>query len=94
MRVVWLEIANNERFAQLRYIVRDNPAAAARVAAEIRTQIRQLGEHPMMGRAGREPGTRERVISRTPFIAVYHIRLDRGEILRILHTSQHWPPHT
>ncbi|HEY0182741.1 MAG TPA: type II toxin-antitoxin system RelE/ParE family toxin [Rhodopila sp.] len=43
------------------------------------------------GRSGREPGTRERVIGRTPFIAVYRVTRSRIEILRILHGAPQWP---
>jgi toxin ParE1/3/4 len=44
-----------------------------------------------MGRIGRVKGTRELVISRTPFIAVYRIAGQRIEILRFLHGAQKWP---
>jgi toxin ParE1/3/4 len=46
-----------------------------------------------MGRPGRTKGTRELVISRTPFIAVYRLKgARRIEIIRLLHASQQWPP--
>ena len=52
-----------------------------------------LLQHPKMGRAGRVKGTRELVISRTPFIAVYRLKgTKRIEIIRLLHGSQQWPP--
>jgi hypothetical protein len=44
-----------------------------------------------MGREGRVKGTRELVIGRSPFIAVYRIKGKRIEILRILHGAQQWP---
>jgi len=38
-------------------------------------------------------GSRELVISRTPFIAVYRLKgTDRIEVIRLLHGSQQWPP--
>ncbi len=41
-----------------------------------------------MGRGGRVPGTRELVISRTPYIVV---DADKVTILAILHGAQRWP---
>ncbi len=48
-------------------------------------------QHPEMGRHGRIEGTRELVISRTPYIAAYRITGDTVRILRVLHGAQLWP---
>jgi plasmid stabilization system protein ParE len=45
-----------------------------------------------MGRPGRISGTRELVITGTPFVAVYRVRADAVEILRFLHGAQRFPP--
>jgi toxin ParE1/3/4 len=47
----------------------------------------------LSGRAGRKKGTRELVISRTPFIVVFRVksRAARIEILRVLHSSRRYP---
>ena len=66
------------------YIEADSPSAAAMVDDRIRLAVENLAEFPEMGRTGRVRGTRELVIPRTPYIAVY--RFDRGA-LRILRTS-------
>ena len=50
-----------------------------------------LLQHPQMGRPGRKKGTRELVISRTPFIVVYRAKGARIEIIRLLHGAQQWP---
>ena len=50
-----------------------------------------LIQHPQMGRPGRLRGTRELVISRTPFIVVYRVKGTRIEVIRMLHSSQQWP---
>lgn len=91
MDIRWLRTATRNRILQTDYIARDNPTAAAQVDEEIEHQVRQLREHPMMGRPGRKAGTRELVISRTPFIAVYRVTKTRIEILRILHGARQWP---
>jgi plasmid stabilization system protein ParE len=36
-------------------------------------------------------GRRELVFSPLPYIAVYRIRLDAVEIIRIYHSAQDWP---
>lgn len=91
MDVLWLRGATATRLAQLRYVVRENPPAAARLSAEIRLQVRQLRDQPLIGRPGRVSGTRELVISRTPFIVIYRLTETRIEILRVLHGAQQWP---
>jgi toxin ParE1/3/4 len=64
---------------------------AARVTMQIITSVEQLVSFPMLGRAGRVPGTRELVISSTPFIAAYAIDGDRIVILAVYHGAQRWP---
>jgi toxin ParE1/3/4 len=52
-----------------------------------------LRQHPKLGRPGRVKGTRELVISGTPFIAVYRLKgTQRIEIIRLLHGLQQWSP--
>lgn len=89
--LVWLKRALNDRDAQLDYIAHDNPLAAVAQGDRVEDQIDQLLQHPNMGRPGRRQGTRELVISRTPFIVVYRIKGKRIELLRLLHGSQKWP---
>lgn len=91
MRLVWLPRAIADRDAQLDYIADDNATAAIEQGDRIEQQISQLIAHPELGRAGRKRGTRELVISRTPFIVVYRIKGQRIELLRVLHGSQQWP---
>jgi toxin ParE1/3/4 len=58
---------------------------------EIERQIGCLCDFPEIGRLGRLAGTRELVINRTPFIAIYRTRPDSIQILRLLHGAQLWP---
>jgi addiction module RelE/StbE family toxin len=67
------------------------PAIARRVAISIHRQIDLLAEFPECGRTGRKPDTRELVFSGLPYLAVYRIRKDLVEIVRILHGAQMWP---
>ncbi len=94
MILVWLRRAIADRDAQLDYIAQDNPRAAIEQGDHIAHQVEQLIKHPEMGRSGRKPGTRELVISRTPFIIIYRIKGTRIELLRVLHGAQLWPKET
>lgn len=57
----------------------------------IRVQVRQLLQFPETGRPGRIEGTRELVITRTPYIAANRITGETVRILRVLHGAQLWP---
>jgi toxin ParE1/3/4 len=54
-------------------------------------QIQLLTQFPQLGRLGRVTGTRELVISETPFVVAYRIGADAVRVLRILHGAQRWP---
>jgi len=94
--ITWLPRAAKDLDAQLDYIEQDSVQAANAVAERIQIQTRQLIQFPELGRLGRKPGTRELVISRTALVVVYRVRpkLDRIEILRLLHAQQQWPDKT
>jgi toxin ParE1/3/4 len=92
MIIEWLVRARQQREAAIDYIAQDSPRAALAQLDEIERQVDMLMQHPEMGRPGRRQGTRELVIGRTPFIAVYRVRGARIEVLRFLHGAQQWPP--
>ena len=73
------------------YIVLDNPTAALQQMEYIFDSVEILLRFPESGRLGRRRGTREFVISRTPFIVAYRVRGDTIELLRVLHGRQRWP---
>lgn len=50
-----------------------------------------LSRHPEIGRQGRAGGTRELVVSRTPYIVAYRVADRRVEVLAVLHGAQQWP---
>ena len=80
-----------DRDAQIDFIAQDNPLAAVDAGDAITAQIGMLADQPEIGRPGRRAGTRELVISRTPFVAVYRVSGGRIEVLRLLHSAQQWP---
>ncbi|MEO8725558.1 MAG: type II toxin-antitoxin system RelE/ParE family toxin [Acidobacteriaceae bacterium] len=91
MRLEWSVFAQADRNAIFDYIEADSAQAAATVDDRIRAQVEGLREFPEIGRPGRIDGTRELIIQRTPYIAVYHIDREVVRILRVLHGAQQWP---
>ena len=90
--IEWTEQATRQLDQVHDYIVLSNSEqVAARIMMQIINSVQQLAAFPMSGRAGRVPGTRELVISHTPFIATYAIDKARIVILAIYHVAQHWP---
>ncbi len=73
------------------YIAGENPAAASRLVNHILDRTELLAEHPHIGRPGRVPGTRELVVTDTPYIVPYRVRGDVLQILAVLHGARRWP---
>lgn len=91
MTIVWSRRAI-EHLTHLReYIARDNPDAANRIAGALLEAIERLAKLPNLARPGRVAGTRELVISATPFVIPYRVRGDRLEIIAVFHGRQKWP---
>lgn len=91
LRLRWLKAALANLEAEADYIASDDPAAAARVVAEIAAAVGRLPEFPALGRSGRVTGTRELVIPGTPYIVPYRVRAGAVEILRVFHAARQWP---
>ena len=58
----------------------------------IELSIEAVVAMPLRGRIGRTPGTRELVITGSPYIVVYQVTGDQVEVARIIHGAQDWPP--
>ncbi len=92
MRIRWTELSVHDLTGICDYIEeRDGPEAARRVAVRIYEAVTTLTQFPHLGRAGRKPGTRELRFTGLPFFAIYCVREDAVEIIRILHGAQKWP---
>jgi toxin ParE1/3/4 len=92
MTPVWSAESITDLESLRAHIEQDDPAAAQRVTLHIIHTVEVLlAKHPEMGRPGRVPGTRELVISNTPFIVPYRIQGNRIQVLRILHSARRWP---
>ncbi|MGH8656753.1 MAG: type II toxin-antitoxin system RelE/ParE family toxin [Gammaproteobacteria bacterium] len=91
MRVKWLRTALRNLEAEAEYIAQDNPAAEKRTVERVRAAVGRLANHPALGRPGRVSGTREFVVSGTPYIVPYRVRGKTVEILSIQHAARKWP---
>jgi len=87
----WLEAALDDLRAIKAYIAEENPDAARRVIASIRSETGILTNQPTIGRAGRIADTRELVISQYPYIVAYREQSGEVHILAVVHTSRRWP---
>lgn len=89
--LVWTPIATRDLRAAYEYVAEDNVAAAERLLDRILSAVEMLEQYPRMGRGGRVEGTRELVISGTPFMVVYRAGRDRVDVLAVLHAACRWP---
>jgi len=90
-RLEWAAPALIDLRAAGDYIAQEKPPAAGRVASRVREAVELLQELPNLGRPGRLAGTKELVVSGTPFIVVYRVRQGDVQILRLLHHAWRWP---
>ena len=74
------------------WIAQDSPRTAKAVVDRIFASTGLLASFPYMGRAGRDAGTREWVVPRLPYIVVYEVMEDRGEVvvIAVFHGAQDW----
>jgi toxin ParE1/3/4 len=91
LKIRWVRLALDDLQKIDAFISSDNPSAAKKVLALIRGTTQLLKEHPQIGRPGRVAGTRELVISNTPFIVPYRVVSEEIQILRVIHGARHWP---
>lgn len=92
MRVRWTKPAARDLTQICDYIEEKGSAATARrVALSIYESVAGLAKFPEQGRTGKKPGTRELILSGLPYLAVYRLRGEAVEVLRILHGARKWP---
>jgi len=91
VRIIWAPEARSDLREMVIYLSDKNPYAAEALYERIESVATELSDNPYMVRPGRVPGTRELVITNTPYILPYQISQDRIEILRIYHSARKWP---
>jgi plasmid stabilization system protein ParE len=72
------------------WIAQDNPDAAKAVVERVFASTEHLADFPQMGHAGRDEGAFEWVVPRLPYIVVYEIHPERGEVIvvAVVHGAQ------
>lgn len=91
MNVLWTLSAEQDRAGIVDFIANDNPLAAIRMDEIFSAAVGRLADHPLLGRAGQIPGTRE-LIPHESYRLVYEVRADTVWILTLVHTARLWPP--
>lgn len=92
MRLEWLESATEDADGIADHISIDNPSAARAMLLRIDRAVGRLALFPHVGRKGRIVGTRELVVSGTPYIVIYSIAEDTVSIANVIHGARRWPP--
>jgi plasmid stabilization system protein ParE len=91
MLIVWTSPASEQLADLHQYIAESNGPAADQQVAILFNATNNLSDFPEMGRPARRRGTRELVVSGTPYIVAYRIRLTVIEILAVIHGARRWP---
>ncbi|EWY40828.1 hypothetical protein N825_33400 [Skermanella stibiiresistens SB22] len=73
------------------HIAETNPAAALEQVAIIRRHVDGLIDQPCMGRPGRISGTRELIISSSPFLVAYRVTDRTVDVLAVIHAKRNCP---
>lgn len=92
MRIVRTRRYLSELVAIGDYIAERNPQAAHEVVNRIDGSAALLAQNPFIGRVGDIAGTRELVVTSTPYIVAYRVADDRIELLFVQHGAREWPP--
>lgn len=92
LRLEWATPAADELEAAQTYYHDLNPIAARSLARRIVEAARRLRDHPQIGRPGLREGTREWVVSHTPYVLVYRQTVHAVEILHVWNSAQDWAP--
>jgi toxin ParE1/3/4 len=92
MTPVWTPQALADIASLRDYIAEHDRTAAKRVVLRIIYCVETLlPQSPEMGRPGRVPGTRELVVTGTPFVVPYRLRGQTIQVLRVYHGARRWP---
>ncbi len=90
-RLIWNKKAQNDLKEIFSYISRDDADAALRVVRRIYEAAETLAEHPLIGREGLVPGTREFPMPKLPYLPPYRVKHEEVRILRVYHGARMAP---
>lgn len=69
-------------------VFEDSPQAAARLVLRLDQAVDLLGRFPQIGMPGQRTGTRELVVTGTPYIIIYRIQARCVDLLDIRHGAR------
>ncbi|MBF7980821.1 MULTISPECIES: type II toxin-antitoxin system RelE/ParE family toxin [Rahnella] len=90
IKQVWKPHALEDREHIFNYVAKANPHAAIELDEEFDAAAERIFLRPDMYVAGRVAGTRECIVH-MHFRMVYCITETEIQIVRLVHTAQHWP---
>jgi plasmid stabilization system protein ParE len=91
MRIRWTPAATTDLQHISDYLKDHHPHYRQASLRKLYDTIRALKQLPGRGRPGREQGTREILFLPLPYVAVYRVKDESVEILRIYHAAQDRP---
>lgn len=91
MRVFWAPAAEQDRADIINLISQDNPLAAIPIDELFAAAACRLADHPLLGRTGQIPGTRE-LIPYESYRMVYEVQGGAAWILASVQKARMWPP--
>jgi addiction module RelE/StbE family toxin len=91
MRIRWTPAAAADLQHINDYLNDHHPQYGQPTIRKLYEAIRSLKEWPHRGRVGREEGTREILFPPLPYVAVYRVKEQSIEVLRIYHAAQDRP---
>jgi addiction module RelE/StbE family toxin len=91
MRIRWTPAAAADLKHISDYLKEYHPHYRQPTLRKLYEAVRSLKHWPQLGRPGREEGTRELLFPPLPYVAVYRVKEQTIEVLRIHHGAQDRP---
>jgi len=91
MKISWTPAAAADLEQISDYLFERNPKVTIDITRRIYSAASALSQFPASGRLGRKEGTRELVVTGSPYLIVYDVEKQAVKILRILHGARRWP---
>ena len=88
MRLRWTPAAAADLQRINDYLKEHHPHYRLATMRKLYDTIRSLMDSPHRGKPGREEGTREILFPPMPYVAVYRVREQTLEVLRVWHSAQ------
>lgn len=91
MQVLYTADADEDMRNIVRFGIENDLPDPVTYVRGLRDRTRHMATIKHPGRKGRSEGTREWVLTGTPYIVVYVERANGIEVWRVLHGAQQWP---